>query len=187
MIGMKKLVYILFIASALTACEDSEVGSDWDRVNDLVSTHADFDSAAIPAMLTTGVVESSAYFKLDDKSQISGGANPWPGSGPIQFLFFDDGTCWDFWLDTAHMHDGGWFYRIYNWSYDPQTRKLVTWNDYTEAQAVVRAVDGDTLVLDGDLGIDKGLRMVMRLDPDPNRRTGYMEKCRNIADFESAE
>lgn len=88
----------------------------------------------------------------------------------------------------AQGYDGGLFYRAYNWSYDPQTQTLVTRNDYTEARAVVRAVDGgDMLILDGDLCSQSGARIVFKLDPNPDRRADYLENCRNIADFESAE
>lgn len=185
---MKKIIYLLFFAAAFSSCENAEDASEWDRVTGLIAKYGDFDPVAVEGMLTTGVVESTAYFKLDDKSLVNGGSTPWPGSQPIVFLFFENGTCWSCGSDMALMYGGGWFYREYHWSYDAQTRTLVTWHDYIESRATVKAVVGDnTLILEGDLGDHDDLRMVLQIDPDPDLRADYLEKCRNIADYEPAD
>lgn len=184
---MKNITIVLFALMSFVACEsveDVEDVSEWNRVTGLIAQYGDFDPAVVEGMLTTGVVESTAYFKLDDKSLVNGGSTPWPGSQPIRFLFFEDGACWACWTDTAQMYDGGWFYREYHWSYDAQTRALVTWHDYIESRASVKAVVGnDTLILEGDLGDHDGLRMVLQIDTDPDLRADYLKKYRNIADY----
>lgn len=186
---MKKIVYILFFASVLAACEGPESETEWNRVNGLIARHGNFDPSVVPALLTGNMLSFAAYFELEtEKLYYSDQVDMSIGGVLPEFLFFEDGTCWECWLDMAQGYDGGLFYRAYNWRYDPQTQTLVTRNDYTEARAVVRAVDGgDMLILDGDLCSQSGARIVFKLDPNPDRRADYLENCRNIADFESAE
>lgn len=183
---MKKIIYILFFASVLAACEGPESETEWTRVNGQIAKHGDFDPATVPALLTGNLLSYAAYFDLGtERLYYSDQLDLSIGGRLSDFLFFEDGTCWDCCLDMAHGYDGGWFYRAYHWSYDPQTRALDIWNDYIEARSVVKAVDGsEMLILDGDFFTRSGARIAFRLDPDPDRRAEYLKKCRNIADFE---
>lgn len=186
---MKKIIYLLFLAAAFLSCENVEDASEWNRVNGLIAKNGDFDPAVVPALLTGNLLSCTAYFDLEtEKLYYSDRLDLSIGGRFSEFLFFEDGTCWDCSLDMAQTHDGGWFYRAYNWRFDVQTRTLVIWNDFIEARSVVKAVDGsEMLFLDGDFFTRSGARMVFKLDPDPDLRADYLEKCRNIADYEPAE
>lgn len=184
---MKKIVYILFFAMTFTACESPDTAGEWDRVDLLIGQHADFDPAVVPALLTGNKLSFSSYFILEGQNLLySDRINLYlDGWSHPQYLFFENGICWRCWTDMAHIYDGGQFHREYRWSYDAQTRTLLTWIGHVESRAVVKAFDGEGhLYLDGDLCSEFGARMVFKLDPDPDLRAEYLEKYRNVADYE---
>lgn len=159
---MKNYVSIIFALASLlaVACNSDDSGENdirksWNATEEFVGSHGSFDTAAIPAeLLKIGMIccedewycKSGKLYYYDTDERI--------GWEPARVIFFEDGTCWQCW----HEVPGGPKYRVYTWSYDPETAIITTSyaGDDTEARyqnlkAQVKAFDGTSMILDGNL------------------------------------
>lgn len=98
---MKKIVYILFFASVLAACEGPESETEWNRVNGLIARHGNFDPSVVPALLTGNMLSFAAYFELEtEKLYYSDQVDMSIGGVLPEFLF----------LKTALVGSVGWIW-----------------------------------------------------------------------------
>lgn len=175
--------------------ETDALRQKWNEVSARIEQAGDFDPATVPSVLTEGLLSSTSCFRCKG-DEMSDNVPLWPGGNGIDVIFYENGTCWNCWWDMPHLYDGGLFYRAYRWRYEEGV--LVTWNEYSESKAIVRAVDGNTIIFDGDIcsniGVDGSgyrdpevyLRIVMERK-DGAARERYIGSARNIEDFEQAE
>lgn len=69
-----------------------------------------FRPSVVPALLTGNMLSFAAYFELEtEKLYYSDQVDMSIGGVLPEFLFFEDGTCWECWLDMAQGYDGGLF------------------------------------------------------------------------------
>ena len=159
-----------------------------------IEKYGDFDSAAVAEIVTEGVLVSSEEYCFVGDKQIGSNLLEMTGSQPVVLIFMPDGTGRKCWIDEPMLYDGEWLYRDFEWSYDIGTRELTTLMFGTiRYVATVRAVDNDGLIFDGVLcekpfmsGLDTQdyfLRYAMDRR-DATVRDSYLERCRNVADFE---
>lgn len=182
---MKKIGYILFFTAAFASCETVEEADQWNQADLFISQHADFDPAAVPALLTDNTLLTYRRFDMTNKEVIY--TDHWVGEAPdgcnsSEYLFFGDGTCWMCWMDISGAVNGG-IYAPLKWNYDPQTRSLFTGFDQLNYEATVKAVGDNMMVIDGCFFDSFMRRYVLKFDPDPAIRSNYMENYNNYFDI----